>query len=351
MAKAAPGLAELRASLKKKHYLPVYLVHGEEDLLLEESVAAIVNAALPDEERSFNLDIVDCADADARDITARASSLPMMGERRVVVARNIERLNAKDLEILTAYSERPSESTVLVLSGRKADLRKKPFAGLHSQGAECACGPLTDTKLPGWIADRVQEHGASIDDEAATLLSARIGSSLRELDSEITKILVFIGDRKSIVAADVAAVGGFSREFTHFHLQDAVGAGDLQHALTILDHMIDESAEVPYIVWALTDYFGLLWRLHHLVKRPGGGEDKDGFKLTKAWAWKRQTFLDALKKYSVDRIEGIFKIMADADIGSKSGSYAGKRDHLHTMLVRIMTPSMKSPAKSPARTA
>jgi DNA polymerase-3 subunit delta len=346
MAKAAPGLAELRASLKRKNYLPVYLVHGEEDLLLEESVAAIVNAALPDDERSFNLDIVDCAEVDARDITARASSLPMMGERRVVVARNIERLNAKDLEVLTAYSERPSESTLLVLSGRKADLRKKPFAGLHSQGAECACGPLTDNKLPSWIADRVQERGASIDDEAVALLAARIGSSLRELDSEITKILVFIGDRKSIAAADVASVGGFSREFTPFNLQDAVGAGDLQKALTILDHMIDETAEVPFIVWALTDYFGLLWRLHHLVKRHGGGEDRDGFKLTKAWAWKRQYYLDAMKKYPVDRIEGIFRIMADADIGSKSGSHAGTRDHLHVMLIRIMSGPTKSSSHS-----
>jgi DNA polymerase III subunit delta len=335
MAKGAPGINELRASLKKKNFLPVYLVHGEEDFLLEESVAAILDATISRDERTFNLDILDCADVDAREITARASSLPMMGERRVVIARNIEKLNAKDLEILSAYVERPSESTVLLLTGRKADLRKKPFAGLHSGGAACACTPLSDSKLPGWITDRVQEQGETIDEEAAELIAARMGASLRALDSEITKLMVFIGDRKNITADDVAAVGGFSREYSHFNLQDAVGAGNTQHALTVLDHMIREGAEVPYIVWALTDYFSLLWRLHHLVSKPAR-DDKEGFKLTKSWAWKKQSYLDALQRYPAQRIEKIFRMIAETDVQSKSGSYAGKRDYLHTLVIKMM---------------
>lgn len=342
MAKSAPGFSELRKALAKKSFLPVYLVHGEEDLLLEESIAAIVAAALPGDERTFNLDILDCGDVDAREIAARASSLPMLGERRVIVARNIEKLSARDLEVLTAYVERPSASTVLVLAGRKADLRKKPFAGLHADGAECACSPLSDSKAADWIADRVREQGSAIDEEAVDHLVARIGPSLKELDSEITKLLTFTGDRKTITGADVAAVGGFSREFTHFQLQDAVGAGNLPEALTILDHMIDENAEIPYIIWALTDYFSLLWRLHHLVNK-GTRDDKEGFALTRAWAWKKQSYLDAIRRYPVAKIERIFRIMTEADIQSKSGSYAEKRDQLHTLLVRIMASEEESP--------
>jgi len=162
-----------------------------------------------------------------------------------------------------------------------------------------------------------------------------MGSSLRALDSEITKLMVFAGERKNITADDVAAVGGFSREFSHFHLQDAVGAGNTQHALTVLDHMIEEGAEVPYIVWALTDYFSLLWRLHHLMSKTPR-DDKEGFRLTKSWAWKKQLYLEALRRYPVDRIESIFRMIAETDVQSKSGSYAGKRDYLHTLLVKMM---------------
>lgn len=336
MAKGAPGIGELRVALKKKSFLPVYLVHGEEDFLLEESVTAIIDAAMPRDERTFNLDIVDCADTDAREISARASSLPMMGERRVVVARNVEKLNVKDLEQLAAYVDRPSASTVLLLTGKKVDLRKKPFAGLRAAGAECACGLLSDGRLSGWVIDRVRELGGTIDDEAALLIAARIGSSLRELDSEIKKLMVFGGDGKAITVDAVAAVGGFSREFSHFNLQDSIGAGNIQQSLTILDHMIEEGAEIPYIVWALTDYFSLLWRLHHLVAKPGH-DDKEGFKLTKSWAWKKQSYIAALQKYPVGKIESIFRILTEADLESKSGSHASKRDHLHPLLVRIMS--------------
>ncbi len=336
MAKGAPGISELRASLKKKNFLPVYLVQGEEDFLVEESIAAILDAAMSRDERTFNLDVLDCADFDAREITARASSLPMMGERRVVVARNVEKLSAKDLEILSAYVERPSVSTVLVLAGRKADLRRKPFAGLHTSGAECACAPLTESKLNGWITERVEEQGGTIDGEAAALLAAQVGSSLKELDSEIAKLLVFVGDRKKILPDDVAAVGGFSREFTVFNLQDAIGAGNLRDSLTILDHMIEEGAEIGRITWALTDYFSLLWRLHHLMSK-SGHDDKEGFKLTKTWAWKKRQYLEALQRYPAARIEAIFQMIAETDMQSKSGSYAGKRDYLHTLLVKMMS--------------
>jgi len=252
------------------------------------------------------------------------------------VARNIDKLSAKDLEALTAYVDHPSASTVLLLVGKKADLRKKPFSGLHADGAECSCAPLSETRLAEWITDRVQVQGGAIDEEATSLIAARIGSSLRDLDSEITKLLIFVGEGKTIAAGDVAAVGGFSREFSHFQLQDAIGAGNLPEAITILDHMIEESAEVPYIIWALTDYFGLLWRLHHLVSK-GPRDDKEGFALTRAWAWKKKDYLEALARYPVARIEKIFRVMTEADIQSKSGSHATKRDHLHTLLVRVMS--------------
>jgi len=38
----------------------------------------------------------------------------------------------------------------------------------------------------------------------------------------------------------------------------------------------------------------------------------------------------------VDRVESIFRMIAETDAQSKSGSYAGKRDYLHTLIVRML---------------
>ena len=74
-AKAAATTGPFRVP-RPEDLAAVYLLHGEEDLLREEAVRKILDAAVPPEQRSFNLDIVQAADADVRDILARASAFP-----------------------------------------------------------------------------------------------------------------------------------------------------------------------------------------------------------------------------------------------------------------------------------
>jgi DNA polymerase III subunit delta len=333
VAKGGPTYADLRAALKKRSFLPVYLLHGEEDFLLESALTAVLDAVLPEELRSLNLDVLDCGDVAGRDIVARAASFPMMGDTRVVIAKNIERMVVQDLEQLTGYVESPSESTVLILAGKKADLRRKPFSTLHARGAAFEFAHVRDSSMASWITDRVDTYGATIDDDAADLLSVHVGVSLREVDSEITKLLTYLGDRKHITTADVADVVGFSREFTIFQLQECIGKGDIRRAMVILDHMLDDGQALPYFIVMLTGYFSTLWRLHHLV---ACREKRDPSEYPKAWNWKKDEFLAALRLFPPRSIERAFKIMAETEFASRQTGGADQRDLLHGMLVRIM---------------
>jgi len=336
MAKAGPSYKELHASLGKKQLLPVYLLQGEEDFLLEKGSGEILDAAVPAEHRDFNLEVVDCADVDARDLMARASSMPMMGDRRAVVARNVDRLSARDLELLQSYVEHPAESTVLILIARKADLRKKPFAGLHSRGAAFDFAPMSEELLPGWIADRVQARGGTIDEEGADLLAAYVGSSLREIDNEIEKLLTFVGKGKQVTAQHVADLVGFSREFTIFELQNAIGQGNLPRALKIMEHMLRDRYPVVLLMSMLTIYFANIWKLHHYLRlssSPNRGELMSKLRFSPRVL---QSYMDAARRYSSERVEHAFCLLAEADLQTKSTTLAEDRDVLFGMLVQIM---------------
>jgi DNA polymerase-3 subunit delta len=335
MAKSGPTYKELTASLKHKPFLPVYLLHGEEEFLLDMGLTGILDAVIPPDFRPLNLDVVGCGEVDSRDIVARASSLPMMGDMRVVVAKNVERLSERDLELLGRYVESPSETTTLVLAGRKADLRRKPFSTLNARGAAFEFAPLKDAKIPSWIADRVKLKGASIDEEAAELFSTYVGSSLREIESEIEKLLTYLGTRKNVTQDDVANVIGFSREYTIFQLQDNIGKGNVRQALIILDHMLDDGQTLPYFIRMLTTYFSSLWRLHHLTRR-GVQETRDPSEFPKAWNWKRDEYLAALRLYPSERIERAFRLLAETELASRQTSSVEDRDLLHAMLVQVM---------------
>ena len=333
MAKGGPTYADLLAGLKKRSFLPVYLLHGEEDFLLDMALNAILDAVLPEDLRSFNLDVVDCGDVSGRDIAGRAASFPMMGDRRVVVAKNIDRMVVQDLEQLVSYVESPSDASVLILAGKKADLRRKPFSTLNARGAVFEFSPVKDSSISSWITDRVGTYGATIEDEAVQLLSVNVGVSLREVDSEITKLLTYLGSRKNITAADVADVVGFSREFTIFQLQESIGRGDVSRALTILDHMLDDGQALPYFIVMLTGYFSSLWRLHHLV---AAREKRDPSEFPRAWNWKKDEFLSAMRLFPPRLLERAFRIMAETEFASRQTGGADQRDLLHAMLVRIM---------------
>ena len=52
------SLSALEQALKRREFAPVYFFYGEEDFLLDEAVASIIDASLEESQKSFNLDIV-----------------------------------------------------------------------------------------------------------------------------------------------------------------------------------------------------------------------------------------------------------------------------------------------------
>jgi DNA polymerase-3 subunit delta len=318
MAKDTSTLEDLLISLGRRDVAPLYLLCGEEDFLVDEAVQAIVHAVLGDGERGFNLDVVSAAELDVRDILALASSFPMMAERRVVVVRDIERITGRDVDVFAAYCENPSRSTCLVLVGTKPDFRKKPFSSLKRNGWVMEAKPLYENQIPSWITGRIQKAGRTITPEACKMLTAYVGSSLREIQNELEKLYIYIGERKEVTADDVAAVVGMSKEYTVFELQKAVGARDMRRAVGIIQHMLDAGESVPFIVVMLTNYFTALWKLHDMRKK--GVPPREQAAQARINPYFLQEYVEALGHFSPYEVERAFLLLAGADEEAKSTS-------------------------------
>ncbi len=324
---------DLDSALRGGTLAPLYLFHGEETLLVDEAVQRVVDTAVGGGDRAFNLDVLSASDNDARDIVSRASSFPMMAERRVVVVRDVERMDEKGLELLTHFVENPSPTTCLVLVAAKADMRKKPFTTIRKNGVAIEFKALYDNQLPAWIEKRVLQLGKTIAPEAGKLLAAYVGSSLRALDNEIDKLMLFILDRPSISADDVAAVVGFTREFSVFELQKAVGAKNLPRAVEIMERMIDAGAGLPFVFTMLTSYYATLWKLADLRRRGVAERELAGEARINPYFFRE--YLEALRQHGVRDIEQAFSHLAEADEQSKTGS-RDPRQIMHLLLIRLI---------------
>jgi DNA polymerase-3 subunit delta len=315
MGKDGPTINDLMKSISRTEIAPVYLLYGDEDFLIEEGVGTLTNAVLGEGERGFNLDVVSAADRDIREIVAIATSFPMMADRRVVVVRDAEKVTGRDADVLTNYCENPSRSTCLILVATKADFRKKPYQTIKRSGMAFEAKTLYDNQLPPWITSRVQRGGKLISPDACKLLAAYVGTSLREVQNELEKLSIYIGERKEITTDDVAAVVGMSKEYSIFELQKAIGTRDLRRSIEIVQHMMESGENVPFILIMLTNYFTALWKLCDMRRK--GVPPRDQASEARIHPYFFQEYAEALNRFAPSEIEGAFLLLAAADEQAK----------------------------------
>ena len=146
---------------------------------------------------------------------------------------------------------------VLILTAEVVDQRRALFKRISESGAVVDCGVRTgklgETQMKPDVArarikDRVGRAGKRIDDEAVTGIVERTGFSVRALESELEKILLYVGSRAEIRRADVLEVLSTSREAGIFDLTNALEERDAAGALRALRAlMVQREAAQPIL--------------------------------------------------------------------------------------------------------
>ncbi|KPL19855.1 MAG: hypothetical protein AMJ92_01445 [candidate division Zixibacteria bacterium SM23_81] len=247
--------------------VPVYFFYGREELLKEEAVQSLIQKAVPPDLRDFNLDILYGDETDWVQIIDRISALPMMAERRVVVVRDVNNLEATDKRKILQHLSTPFDHTCLILTAPDVDASRGFYKNLASLACHVNFYPLNDKLLFDWVQRRIQRYGKSIVPEAVQILCDSIGESLIALDNEIQKLAIYVEEKPTIEARDVAAVVGKLRSQTVFKLCDAVGRGDLPEAMTLLSQLQEAGAPRSHIVWAIRQHFVKLARVGQISRK------------------------------------------------------------------------------------
>jgi DNA polymerase-3 subunit delta len=209
----------LLRSLKRGAPDPVYYLHGDEDVLKDEAVRALLERAVDPTARDFNIDQRWAPDLDAEAFHALVNTPPMLAATRAVVVRGCEQLKkaTKLRRELLRYLESPNPTTVLVLvqaAGEPAD------GELARRATAVAVEPLPPARVERWMAHRAQRLGLTLAPEAAELLLATVESDLAALAGELEKLAAAVGTRPAS-REDVAALVGVRGDAT---LQDFVDA-------------------------------------------------------------------------------------------------------------------------------
>src|SRR5437899_3745919 len=209
----------LLRSLKQRAPDPVYYLHGEEDVLKDEAVRALLEHAVDPAARDFNVDQRTIADLDPEAFNALVNTPPMLTATRAVVLRGMEQLRktAKVRQELLRYVDSPNPTTVLVLVHGTAE---PPDAELVRRATAVEVVPLPPARVERWMTHRAKQLGLTLTPEARELLLASVGTDLSGLARELEKLAPLCAGPPA-TRDEVAAPVGVRRGET---LQDFVDA-------------------------------------------------------------------------------------------------------------------------------
>lgn len=166
-----------------------------------------------------------------------------LGDERAASAAAVTEVLA---ELAQELKEFAFDTVRLIISAGKVDKRKVFYKAIDKIGTvESFAGWSADDwdwvdQAETWARKELRNRKKEISDEALSELISRVGPNARQLDSEIEKLSLYVGDRNEVEFADVTAISTRNKTARAFALGDALGDRDLPRLLQRLDEELWE---------------------------------------------------------------------------------------------------------------
>lgn len=270
----------------RRELAPIYLVGGDEPLLVQEAADAIRSAA---RERGFDEREVLFAEAgfDWQALSAEAANMSLFASRRLLELRLTgARPGDTGAQVLIRHASRPPEDVVLlvILGAVDAAARNsKWYKAVDAAGVVVQAWPVGPREFPRWLAARLQAHGMTATAEARELLVQRTEGNLLAAKQEVEKLA--ISHRGGSIDTDIVLDSvADSARFDVFGVCEAALLADLPRVMRQLRGLQAEGTEPALMLWALVRDLRLAAQLTARVEK--------GVPLTKAMAdmrvWERR---------------------------------------------------------------
>jgi DNA polymerase-3 subunit delta len=323
---------------------PVYLVLGEERLLVEQAVRAIRDAATKGGIPGFNEDKYQAGEVKVDAVLGAARVLPMMAPKRFVLVRGVERWEGRDeeaeptkaketpLDALAEYAKAPVDSTILVLVAQKLHGQRRLVTTAKKAGFVVSCEPIPRRELPRWVFERAKSMGHPIDRVVADQLAELSGPELGSVADALERLSLYVGPKAPITEDALAAVVTRVRPSTAWDLVDAICARRLGQALTVLANVEGgRDTELPLLG-------SIAWTVRQMAKLEGfldAGEPlAEAARRAGVPPFKVDSTRDALRRMPKGTMARWLRHLAEADRALKGSKRPG-RAVLETLLVDL----------------
>jgi DNA polymerase-3 subunit delta len=314
----------------------LYLLRGDNDVLLGEAVAELVARLLGDADRSLVVEEFDGDDYTLGPVVDAARTPPFLTDRRVVVARGVQRFT--DPAPLADYLAEPLPTTELVLTASGERLPKVLLDAVKKAGGEIVAtgAGRNRQERSGWIDERLAASDVRLEPSARTALAEWLGEDLGRLPALLDTLAVLEG---RLTTADVEPFLGEAGSVPPWDLTDAIDKGDTAAAMSMLNRM----GRHPLVVMAI------LQGHYERMLRLDGADVRDrstAAALLKVSPFQAGKALDQVRRLGHDGVARAVELLAGADLDLRGQKSWPPELVMEVLVARL---SRLAPRAAPAR--
>lgn len=297
---------------------PVYLIFGDEELLLERALHRLRDRIAEVADLDFNYEGFDGETADADAVVAAANTLPFASDRRLVVVRAVDKMNAASQAVLAAYAKDPAPTACLVLVATKMRKDSKLFRAVDALHGAAEYKAPRKSAYPSWVVELFASKGRKINLDAAGALVRAVGPDLRRLEIETDKILAYTGERTDITRDDVASLVAETAPVSVFDFLNALGARDCTAALERLDDLIADGQDLAGVHAMTLRHLRSLISARAIADR--GGRASDVQREVGMAEWQARNMIEQARRFSPAELSRALREAATLEAQMKSGN-------------------------------
>ncbi len=143
-------------------------------------------------------------------------------------------------KLLKVLEEGLPEGITLLISAPEPDKRKSFYKTLSSIASTTLCDKpdfgfgATEDDMIDWVIDRCRDRGVRMENQAAVVLTTRVGTNTGQLDAELAKLTTAAGEGEVITESLVRDLVPLTRAGGIFDLSDAINKRNLPLCLDTL---------------------------------------------------------------------------------------------------------------------
>jgi len=313
---------QLAAHLERE-LRPVYVVYGDEPLLVIEAADAIRAAARRGgfDERAV---LTALSGFNWTELHHVAGNMSLFGGRQLIDLRiPTGKPGREGSAAIQDYCARPSPDALLLVTLPGLDWTEEKtvwLKALAEAGVAVKLIPPNLAELPAWIAGRLRRQQQSVEGDGLRFIAERVEGNLLAAHQEILKLGLLFPTGELTLQQVQEAVLNVAR-YDLDGLREALLAGDVARVTRTLDGLQQEGEAPPLILWAMTEEVRALAQVKAGLKerQPLDALLKDA----RVWGARQSLFKRALQRIDGAQANAALSHAAQIDRMIKGAAGAG----------------------------